>query len=62
MPKATRPGKLPARSEPEPDGRVCSQEGCTTRLSVYNTSDRCWQHAEIEFPNRRGRRLRDAPS
>ncbi|HUI04403.1 MAG TPA: hypothetical protein VLZ77_12730 [Acidimicrobiales bacterium] len=24
--------------------RVCAQEGCTTRLSVYNGSDRCAAH------------------
>lgn len=25
-------------------GRVCAQDGCTTRLSIYNSSDRCAQH------------------
>jgi len=24
--------------------RTCGQPGCTTRLSVYNPSQRCWQH------------------
>ena len=24
--------------------RVCAREGCTTRLSVYNGSDRCAAH------------------
>jgi len=31
--------------------------GCTTRLSIYNTSMRCWQHADFRFPNYRGKRL-----
>ncbi|HSJ50132.1 MAG TPA: hypothetical protein VLA90_02440 [Actinomycetota bacterium] len=62
MTKATRPGHLPPSQGTGRGGRVCTHEGCQTRLSVYNTSDRCWQHTEIEFPNRRGRRLRDRPS
>ena len=28
-------------SSPE---RVCAVEGCGTRLSIYNSWDRCWQH------------------
>ncbi len=59
MTKGTRPGHLPAPSRAEPEGRVCSFPGCTTKLSVYNTSQRCWQHAEVVFPNHRGKRLRD---
>jgi hypothetical protein len=58
--KGTRPGHLPAPSQPEPEGRVCAHPGCRTRLSVYNTDERCWQHADVEFPNRRGRRLRES--
>jgi hypothetical protein len=38
-------------------GRTCEEPGCTTKLSVYNVRTKCWQHAEIVFPNYRGRRL-----
>lgn len=27
-----------------PQGRVCAEEGCTTRLSIYNRSERCFAH------------------
>jgi hypothetical protein len=27
-----------------PGGRVCDEPGCGTRLSVYNSRERCWQH------------------
>ncbi len=56
--KGTRPGHIPPPSRTETEGRVCVQPGCETRLSVYNTGLRCWQHAEIHFPNYRGKRLR----
>jgi hypothetical protein len=55
--KGTRPGHLPPPSRAEVEGRICSAPGCTTRLSVYNASERCWQHAEVAFPNHRGKRL-----
>jgi hypothetical protein len=57
--KGTRPGHLPPPSRAEAGGRVCSFPGCRTKLSVYNAGDRCWQHAEVAFPNHRGKRLRD---
>ena len=39
--------------------RVCAVEGCTTRLSVYNTQSYCWLHRHLagEVP-RRERSLR----
>jgi hypothetical protein len=58
MTKGTRPGRLPAPSRVEEAGRVCEHPGCRTRLSVYNTGPTCWQHADLEFPNLRGKRLR----
>jgi hypothetical protein len=57
--KGTRPGHLPPPSKAEEEGRVCSFPGCETRLSVYNASERCWQHAEVAFPNHRGKRVPD---
>jgi hypothetical protein len=56
--KGTRPGHLPPPSKVEDAERVCSYPGCRTRLSVYNATERCWQHAEVAFPHHRGKRLR----
>jgi len=54
--KGTRPGHLPAPSKTERTGRVCAYPGCATTLSVYNRTDRCWQHADVVFPSLRGKR------
>lgn len=32
------------RARTYPGGRTCGSEGCTTRLSIYNRSERCWVH------------------
>lgn len=58
MTKGTRPGNLPAASRTEQKGRECAHEGCRTKLSVYNQSELCWQHADVVFPTYRGKRLR----
>jgi hypothetical protein len=55
--QGTRPGKLPPPSREHGEGRICDREGCTTKLSKYNPSAFCWQHAEVVFPNYRGKRL-----
>ena len=56
--KGTRPGRLPPPSKVEGrDGRVCAEEGCKTKLSVYNAGEFCWRHADVVFPNHRGKRL-----
>jgi len=55
--KGTRPGHLPEASRQTASGRICAAEGCSTRLSVYNTGHLCWQHTELAFPNYRGKRL-----
>jgi hypothetical protein len=57
--KGSRPGKIPQPSPTSRDGRTCSAPGCSTRLSIYNLSATCWQHAELTFPNYRGKRLVD---
>lgn len=36
-------------------GRVCTQQGCDTRLSQYNKTEYCHAHAPIRFPRVRGR-------
>ncbi len=60
--KGTRPGHLPPPSRPTGSGRTCAAPGCTTRLSMYNASEHCWQHAEVVFPNYRGKRLASGKS
>ena len=59
MTRGTRPGRLPQPSRPGREQRTCSHPGCQTRLSIYNVGDRCWQHADVVFPNHRGKRLRE---
>ncbi len=61
MPKQTavrgsRPQALPRASHKYPEGRVCAQQGCETRLSKYNKRDKCWAHAEMKVPRLRGRK------
>lgn len=41
-------------------GRVCTEPGCATVLSVYNPSPWCWQHEEphtyvLQAPRKRRR-------
>lgn len=55
--KGTRPGNLPPPSRTTTSGRQCAEPGCSTRLSVYNGSEHCWQHTDVVFPNYRGKRL-----
>ena len=45
--RGTRVRELPRRNRTYPPGRVCAELGCGTRLSVYNRSDRCWQHEPV---------------
>ena len=54
--RGSRPQPLPRASQKYPDGRVCKQEGCVTRLSTYNKRDKCWAHAEMKVPRLRGRK------
>jgi hypothetical protein len=30
-------------------GRPCAEPGCTTVLSTYNESDRCWLHSPPSY-------------
>ena len=55
--KGTRPGHLPPASKTSEDVRVCAEPHCETKLSVYNQGEHCWQHAEVVFPNYRGKLL-----
>ena len=55
--KGNRPGKLPQPSQTHRRNRICVAAGCETKLSIYNLGSTCWQHADIVFPNYRGKRL-----
>jgi hypothetical protein len=55
----SRPQKLPPPSPQSKGGRICAMPGCSTRLSIYNLENACWQHANLVFPNYRGKRLTD---
>ena len=60
--KGSRPQKLPqpTQTSDAPGGlRTCQAPGCETKLSIYNLGSTCWQHADLHFPNYRGKRLTD---
>jgi hypothetical protein len=54
--RGSRPQALPRASHKYPEGRVCKEAGCETRLSTYNRRDKCWAHAEMKVPRLRGRK------
>lgn len=45
----------PARTFPS--GRVCSEQGCTTALSIYNDGEHCYLHETEKAPRLRGRKI-----
>ncbi len=53
-----RPGNDPRASRVERPGRLCGNDGCGTRLSIYNRSGYCWLHQPLVFPNYRGRAIK----
>ncbi|HSH58085.1 MAG TPA: hypothetical protein VK988_00265 [Acidimicrobiales bacterium] len=44
----------PMRARP---GRVCQEEGCQTRLSIYNDGSFCSVHAPMVTPRTRGKKI-----
>jgi hypothetical protein len=38
-------------------GRVCSDPGCETRLSMYNEGKYCYLHEPMITPRTRGRKI-----
>jgi hypothetical protein len=56
----SRPRELPRPNRTYGQGRVCADEGCQTRLSMYNKSTYCWQHTPVRFPLVRGERRKKA--
>lgn len=54
--RGSKPQPLPRASRKYPEGRVCAQSGCETRLSTYNRREKCWAHADVKIPRLRGRK------
>ena len=45
-------GPIEKKRKPEPQltgRRVCDALGCTTVLSMYNSSRKCWMHTQPDF-------------
>lgn len=47
----SRPSRTFAR------GRVCREDGCKTKLSIYNESDFCFLHEPQVTPRMRGKKI-----
>jgi hypothetical protein len=52
--RATGIGRARRRPRSYGENRVCATRGCAVRLSRYNKSDQCFQHAPASFPRLRG--------
>lgn len=48
-------GVRPSRSYGE--GRTCKEQGCDTKISMYNRREFCHLHAPVKYPRVRGRIL-----
>lgn len=38
-------------------GRTCTEEGCETRLSLYNPGKYCYLHEPMAVPRTRGKKI-----
>ncbi len=47
---------LPRRNRVWSKGRACAEEGCITRISIYNRSKYCWMHEPVRYYIARGRK------
>ncbi len=54
--RGARVRALPRRNRTYASDRVCAEEGCETRLSIYNRSKLCWQHEPVRYDVLRGRK------
>ena len=54
--RGARVRELPRASRSYDRGRVCATPGCTTKLSIYNRYDHCWQHEPVHEYISRGKR------
>lgn len=53
--KARKAGGYVRKPRTYATDRVCSQQGCDTRLSTYNPRPTCRPHTPVRFPRVRGR-------
>ena len=37
--------------------RICGEEGCGTKLSMYNQGKYCYQHEPMAVPRTRGKKI-----
>lgn len=49
VPWSTTPNRG-QRPLPMREPRICAEPGCGAHTSRYNLSERCWLHAEHEYP------------
>lgn len=54
--RGARIRELPKANRTYPGGRVCAAVGCSTKLSIYNRWDYCWQHEPVHEYVPRGKR------
>jgi hypothetical protein len=47
---------LPKRNRVWSKNRTCAEEGCITRISIYNRSSFCWMHEPVHYYIARGRK------
>jgi hypothetical protein len=52
--RASSIGRARRRPRSYGENRVCATGNCSVRLSRYNKSDHCFQHAPASFPRLRG--------
>jgi len=52
--RASTIGRAHRRPHTYGEHRVCATEGCGVRLSRYNKSQHCFQHAPAHYPRLRG--------
>lgn len=56
--RGARIRELPRANRTFPQGRVCAAKGCSTKLSIYNRWQFCWQHEPVHTYVARGKRKR----
>ena len=47
---------LPRKNRTWSIGRTCAEDGCITRISMYNRSTYCWAHDPVRYYVARGRK------
>jgi hypothetical protein len=52
--QGARPGNRRRKPKTYDDGRICSDDGCSTLVSRYNRSDFCFSHRPVHYPRMRG--------